>query len=564
MKVNPIENTSYIGFAPIGISGSTKPSLTIQSEVSSTLSGLSVCTNGGGNPGKIYDSFYNKPPFNGSATSPLVMNLQPINNTTYISFVPNGFLQPNKPTLGIQSDNSSPLSGLYVRTDDGGTGATGGQIYDSCFNKPPFIATATSDLDMATHQINNCNQMTIVQSPNVYTAVQSNGGSGLKITSSTFATQTGIIYDSYYNKPTLTQVLTAGAGAGNLNITGVNNISVVQSNSTDIVNTNSISTETLIVNTITQILDLTLLPSTTYAGGTVIISHSSYDNGFYSTNALFNPTIQANLVYTSNSGSNSMSFGYTKTPTATTPISYGILFYPFESLIKAIPSNATYPYVGLTVLLRMEISGNTLRTYINGTHIVSLDQIIPPDNYQMMAYGYVSSGNTCTLTNLCMTQGFYLNLSDILAMGNNAENQDITGVKDLTVSQLNYTTLNPSIPGGLTVSRGTTLPTSVTTISVPLSLINTTGTIKVSLSINYGGGLNFFYDNVIFYCSTGSTGSAQMATYSGTGSSLNPSYAAVSFTQIPAGECSFQINNNSATSGNYTFSYSIVSGPNYS
>jgi hypothetical protein len=63
-----------------------------------------------------------------------------------------------------------------------------------------WVGTATSNLDMGTYQINNSNQISVVQSPNVYTAIQSNSGNGLKITSATFATQTGVVYDTYYNK----------------------------------------------------------------------------------------------------------------------------------------------------------------------------------------------------------------------------------------------------------------------------------------------------------------------------------------------------------------------------
>jgi hypothetical protein len=95
-----------------------------------------------------------------------------------------------------------------------------------------WVGTATSNLDMGTYQINNCNQMSVVQSPNVYTAIQSNSGNGLKITSATFATQTGIIYDSYYNKPTLTNILSGGSDAGNQDITNVKDLTVSKLNYT--------------------------------------------------------------------------------------------------------------------------------------------------------------------------------------------------------------------------------------------------------------------------------------------------------------------------------------------
>jgi hypothetical protein len=396
----------------------------------------------------------------GNATSPLIMNLHPIESTTYIAFNPNGILVPTKPILTMQSDSTSLTSGFSISQEGG---ANPGLIYDSYYNKPPFVATATDNLDMTGHAILNAASITLPGDELLSIDTQ------LTLTKDGLRTS-GAIYDSFYNKPTLTQVLTGGNDAGNQDITNVKDLTVSTLNYTtlnpslptaqtfsqilassgdggghDIINISAISTETLIVNTITQILDLTLLPSATYTNGTVIIAHSGIDNGFYTTNALFNPTIQANLVYTSNSGSNSMSFGYTKDPTSAKPIEYGIFFYPNVGYIQAIQTNAPYTYVGLSVLLRMEVSGNRLKTYVNGTYITALDQVIPPDNYQMMAYGFVNSGDTCTLTNLQYVEGTNLNLGNILAMGNDAGTQDIIGVKDLTCSTLNYISLNPPV-----------------------------------------------------------------------------------------------------------------------
>jgi hypothetical protein len=122
-----MNSNNIIGVGQIGISGNT-----IQAEPGTSRLCYTKSTFVTGY-GVIYDSLYNKPPFIDTATAPLWMGSNAINNTTYISFVPNGILQPNKPILGIESSSSSITSGLNVRTDDG---AKVGLIYDSQFNHP--------------------------------------------------------------------------------------------------------------------------------------------------------------------------------------------------------------------------------------------------------------------------------------------------------------------------------------------------------------------------------------------------------------------------------------------
>jgi hypothetical protein len=66
-------------------------------------------------------------------------------------------------------------------------------------------------------------------------------------------------------------------------------------------------------------------------------------------------------------------------------------------------------------------------------------------------------------------------LTSVLGGGNAAGNQDITGVKNLTVSQLNYTTLNPAIPAA-------TIPnlTQVLTAGAGAGNLNITGVNNIS------------------------------------------------------------------------------------
>jgi hypothetical protein len=176
--------------------------------------------------GIVYDTYYNKLPpsqWVGTATSSLDMNLNPILDTNYVAFAPNGILVPTKPTLTIQSDSSSLTSGFSV-CEQGG--ANPGLIYDSYYNKPTLTNILSGGSDAGNQDITNVKDLTV---------------SKLNYTTLNPPIPTATI-------PTLTQVLTAGAGAGNLSITGVNNISSIQSNSGDIVNTNSITTDKLFSN----------------------------------------------------------------------------------------------------------------------------------------------------------------------------------------------------------------------------------------------------------------------------------------------------------------------------
>ena len=159
----------------------------------------------------------------GTATSSLNMALNPILDTNYVAFAPNGTLVPTKKTLTIQSDSSSITTGFSI-CEQGG--ANVGLIYDSYYNKPTLTNILSGGNSAGNQDITNVKDLTVSQlnyttlNPPIPTATT----------------------------PTLTQVLTAGAGAGNLSITGINNITSTQSNSGNIVNTNSITTDKLLSN----------------------------------------------------------------------------------------------------------------------------------------------------------------------------------------------------------------------------------------------------------------------------------------------------------------------------
>jgi hypothetical protein len=140
-----------------------------------------------------------------------------------------------------------------------------------------------------------------------------------------------------------------------------------------------------------------------------------------------------------------MSIGYSITPTAQYPVTYGILFYPKDGIITAIGTQATMSYTPSTLSVNMQIAGKTLHIYINGVLEPTLDQIIPSNNYHMIAFGYADV--SCIASNLSFIPGTQLNLSEVLFIGNDGANQNITGINNLTVSNLHYTTLNPPVSG---------------------------------------------------------------------------------------------------------------------
>ena len=144
--------------------------------------------------GEIYDSYYNKPPFISTATTNLNMDS---NDITYLNEI--DMVGAGNSTIALSID---PITKLIRYTTgqwllDGNDNY--GIIYDTKFNKPPFISTATSDLDMNFNSITNVQGMTTESVTFPSNQIYSNGVL-LSVTRDS-ANTTGGIYDSRYNPP---------------------------------------------------------------------------------------------------------------------------------------------------------------------------------------------------------------------------------------------------------------------------------------------------------------------------------------------------------------------------
>ena len=191
------------------------------------------------------------------------------------------------------------------------------------------------------------------------------------------------------------------------------------------------------------------------AGNFDLTNYNPY-NGIITHQQILNPTVQLDFSFSSPSsideGSNSFSFGFSTSNTlyptgGFSSIQYGIFYYPTAELIYQIQNgqvtSATYSYnnkTDISVLLKI-VNGN-LKIFINNVEVPELEQPLSGAFY-FVATGYIATGFTGQIRNLFINQTNSETLSQVLSNGNDAGNQNITGINSLTCSTLNYTTLNP-------------------------------------------------------------------------------------------------------------------------
>ena len=260
--------------------------------------------------------------------------------------------------------------------------------------------------------------------------------------------------------------------------------------------------------------------------------------------------------------------------TANNAITYNYISDPINNSdnIYNIPWNTglTGPYA-LTAYMNVNNIVCATNTGITGaTGAIMYNTVYRPENITSENLSDYISNSDINIGTHNITCGSINANTEIIINGTTiSSNGGILSYTPATLTEVGsiYDSYYNQPPDLLTIIRGTI--TNGTIVNVPISsnlnLINTTGSIKAKLSISYEGLEYFFYDNVIFYISKGIAGSAIMITYPGTPTKFNNIVdATVSFTQTSGGECSFQLLVSAATTiiGNYTFSYSIISGPN--
>lgn len=201
-------------------------------------------------------------------------------------------------------------------------------------------------------------------------------------------------------------------------------------------------------------------------GGDFIMANSPNQNGFITNQTAIIPSASMSLSFSSADSQSSVSIGITTSnlypPAGGESYScydYGLFWYAGIQSIQLITNGQLVgnliSYTSTVMNLTFKTVGNTFKILINGVENPLLNQPITPSlNYFLGLICYVASGITLSANNVTYNIGNSLNLADILETGNDAGNQSITGVTDLTASgtiecnTLKYSTLDPPVGGG--------------------------------------------------------------------------------------------------------------------
>jgi len=182
---------------------------------------------------------------------------------------------------------------------------------------------------------------------------------------------------------------------------------------------------------------------------TILMGHADPKVGFYSNQNITFPTATVDLDFQDSSSlSNSVFFGFSDIYQSST-VKYGIFWYPSQHLIYQIINGnqgvyITSSYTSLNIILKL--FNTQLRTYINGTEILTFRQTLSEPSFYLCCSGYVLDGIILTASLLNFISNQSDTLSQVLTYGNDATNQDIINVNNLTLNTLHYTNLDPPIP----------------------------------------------------------------------------------------------------------------------
>lgn len=203
--------------------------------------------------------------------------------------------------------------------------------------------------------------------------------------------------------------------------------------------------------------------------GNINMYNDNPNSGFITYQSLQSPSLSCSLSL--GAGNNIMYIGFSSSSTETTP-TYGLYIFCAEGIIQNLTTQISVPLPALTFNLDLSIIGTTMKVFINGTEAVTMQSTIPNVSYYLNCNCYANIGTEIQAQNINYVVNKTENLSDVLAVGNNAGGQNITGVNALTCSQLNYTTLNPPIPTATTPTIAQVLTAGSLATNQDLSGIN--------------------------------------------------------------------------------------------
>lgn len=195
-------------------------------------------------------------------------------------------------------------------------------------------------------------------------------------------------------------------------------------------------------------------PTFTFTGGATqnsnnVVCPGQTISSFASTTSYLNPSISVSPV-NFNDGAGYIRFGLS---TDGTSANYGIFWYgpgPSMYIIDNGVQGASISAPIASTEVSLVLTDGVLNVYVNGNLESALTINVPSGNYYF--YGLASQYFETTFTNLAFwygnTSDTVPNLTQVLTSGNNGGGNNITNLGAVTVSTLNYTTLNPPITGG--------------------------------------------------------------------------------------------------------------------
>jgi hypothetical protein len=225
----------------------------------------------------------------------------------------------------------------------------------------------------------------------------------------------------------LQETLTNGNSGGGLDINEINNLEV-----------NTLYYLNLINGFLAT---YTLGPGMTQSGNNITAQTGGVASSFISNSTYLNPSVSSTIGF--NNGG-----GYVQIGLVVNNALWGAFWYGPESSLYVVNNGVNGSSVSLplgTYDISVVVLNGNMNIYVNDAVVPSLEISIPSGNYNIYGITNLNTVFSNIITSYAQAPETGPTLSEVLANGNSAGNASITGVNELTVDTLNYTTLNPPI-----------------------------------------------------------------------------------------------------------------------
>ena len=339
-------------------------------------------------------------------------------------------------TLEFNSNHVLAVSNSDL-TYDNGIVVTADNIdsYVSAFNP-----TATEDLNMGGHYVIDAGKITFLGSTYPLLVDNSNNvtwNGDVIVTSDNIGN---------YQKYTASQNLNMNGNA----ITNTTNVAFTDTTELRSANASAVT--------------YTLNPSTTQNGNTFVVGGGN-SGGFRSNQSIQYATVTASISIADPPLQTSYGIGFHTDASASNPL-YGINLYPYTQVFQRLNNgnvDATIPFTALNADVRMQISGQTMRVFINDVEESTLEINLPTDvPYYLVFSGFFASYVTVSNLTFAETPTLLYDDSIVLTADNYATYIDFpadTGFVPLASADLDMATHDIDNVGTLSFSAGGTLST---------------------------------------------------------------------------------------------------------